>query len=279
MAITVRIIGGLGNQMFQYALGRTLSHLHNTELLLDTTGFEKYKLHKYGLDKFNLNNNVNITEGIPPKKQYLPRLFKHYYNRKHIKEKNYNFDPNILKVENGYLDGYWQSDKYFNRNIIKNDFGFKIEQNDTNKLISDNIKNCNSVSVHIRRGDYVYNKLTNKVHGTCNQDYYNDAISLILDKVREPSFFIFSDDIQWVKNNLQLPHSSIFIDNNTVDTNYEDMRLMSHCKHNIIANSSFSWWGAWLNNKYNKIVITPKKWFNDKSLGIKDRIPEGWIKI
>lgn len=143
----------------------------------------------------------------------------------------------------------------------------------------DIIKSCNAVSLHIRRGDYISNATTNTIHGTCNLDYYKRAVEYIKKNSVSPIFFIFSDDIDWVKDNLHLNEKHYYIDWNNADTNYEDMRLMSLCKHNVIANSSFSWWGAWLNNNPKKIVIAPQKWFNDSKLNTFDVIPEKRIKI
>ncbi|MDD2505652.1 MAG: alpha-1,2-fucosyltransferase, partial [Bacilli bacterium] len=135
-----------------------------------------------------------------------------------------------------------------------------------------------SDSLHVRRGDYVLNSTTNKVHGTCGINYYNKAIDIVTKENPEAVFFVFSDDCDWARNNLKINHEKYFIDFNGKENCHEDIRLMSLCKHNIIANSSFSWWGAWLNNNKNKIVVAPKKWFNVK-INTKDLVPENWIKI
>ena len=140
------------------------------------------------------------------------------------------------------------------------------------------ISQTNSVSLHIRRGDYVSNQKTNQTHGTCDLDYYQRCITEIEKEVENPYFFVFSDEIEWVKENLKINHPAEYVDQNTGDKSYEDMRLMSQCKHNVIANSSFSWWGAWLNSYPDKIVFAPKRWFASDKHNTKDLIPEGWKK-
>ncbi len=152
-------------------------------------------------------------------------------------------------------------------------------QNGRNKDIGEMIQSFKSVSLHIRRGDYVSNKVTNQVHGVCDLNYYSHAISYIAERISNTHLFVFSDDPEWAKGNLKTEIPTFFVDNNRADKDYEDLKLMRQCKHNIIANSSFSWWGAWLNQNAGKIVIAPKKWFNDKSINTKDLIPEKWIRL
>ncbi len=141
------------------------------------------------------------------------------------------------------------------------------------------IESTNAVSLHIRRGDYVKVKETNDFHGVCSIAYYETAIELITNKINDPVFYIFSDDMDWVKKNFNIRQNHVFVDANDAATNYEDMRLMSLCKHNIIANSSFSWWGAWLNPSSSKTVIAPKKWMKDPSIETIDLIPGNWIRL
>jgi hypothetical protein len=143
----------------------------------------------------------------------------------------------------------------------------------------DNIKKVNSVSIHIRRGDYVTNKRHSKVFSPCSHDYYSRAAKLIADQQPNPHYFVFSDDIGWAKANLEFEYPTTFVDVNDEAHSHEDMRLMSLCNHNIIANSSFSWWGAWLNVNPEKVVIAPQKWFSDYKCNTQDMIPENWIKI
>jgi len=293
--IIVQLYGGLGNQMFQYATGRALSLKNDTDLKLDLHAFESYSKgitkRKYKLDIFNIKTKfASIKEveeyTIPSKIMYLLnrnlKLPTNPYSSTYIKEKTLNFDESVMKLSKKiYLDGYWQTEKYFKNfdKQIKIDFIFKSEPSSKNKVLLEQIKSTNSVSIHVRRTDYVSDKETNEFHGVIGTEYYRAAIVLLSQKVKNPRYFIFSDDISWCKINLKFIKDAVFVDYNKDDKSFEDMRLMSKCMHNIIANSSFSWWGAWLNNNPNKIVIAPKKWFNDPTVGVKDRVPKGWLKI
>ena len=147
------------------------------------------------------------------------------------------------------------------------------------KKTSDAIDSSVSVSVHIRRGDYVTNRHTNAVHGVCPLSYYKKAMKFIEDRVAQPEYFVFSDDLDWVKGNLQTHSKVRFVDNNRESNSYNDMHLMSLCKHSIIANSSFSWWGAWLGGNKDKIVVAPSQWFRDRELDSSDHIPSSWYRM
>jgi len=268
--------------MFQYALGRNLALKNNTILKFDISELEQDKLRNYELAVFNISGSIAS--------RFL-RVFIRKLNHKiilkilgqyflYIKQQDNYFNKDILeKKGNIILDGYWQSENYFKeiRNIIIKDFTIKFEPDKRNKLMIEKIENSNSVCIHIRRGDYIDNKKTNKYHGTCSLEYYYNSIEIIIKKVKNPTFFIFSDDYQWTKENLKLKYPTIHINNNSPEKGYEDLRLMKNCKHYIIANSSFSWWGAWLSNNRNKIVCTPKRWFLHKDEG--DLIPDSWIRV
>jgi hypothetical protein len=271
--IVTRIIGGLGNQMFQYATARQLAETHHAKLLLDISGFKKYKLHNFSLCNFKISADLDKSRNMT----------KFTANRKLtiIKEKFYEFDKNILNLpDNVYLEGYWQSYKYFNkiRNLLNNEFALNKLPKGKNKNILNTINNSQSVAVHIRRQDYVNNKKTKEIHGICRVNYYQKALKFISSKVKGLQFFIFSDDIGWCKKKLHF-NNSFFIDFNNKKKDYEDFRLMKHCKYFIIANSTFSWWAAWLGQKTNSIVISPKNWFTDSAINTSDLIPENWIKI
>lgn len=286
--IIVKIIGGLGNQMFQYALGRSLEKKTGKDLKLDINGFSEYKLHNYGLNNFVLNCQfVDINELMQVDNKYYNKINKLLPNFIHIGykkvlENSFAYSNCISNLrDNVYLDGYWQSEKYFNsiRNILLEDFKFKQSPSLPNLNILNHINDCNSISVHIRRGDYINNAKTLQKHGVTSLEYYRKAINYIIERIDKPFFFIFSDDINWAKQNLFLKHPTIFVDINNSSNNYEDLRLMKNCKNNIIANSSFSWWGAWLNEFSDKIVVAPKNWFNDNTIETKDIIPENWITL
>ena len=213
-------------------------------------------------------------------KSFLSRIFSPCSS--YVKEKYFHFDPDILSVpNNSYLEGYWASEKYFQdiSDVIRKEFILKNTPDAINKAMMKRISSCNSISIHVRRNDYVEDKKTNDFHGVCGLEYYNKAVSMIGKKIKNPTFFVFSDDPEWCKINLRLDFPTDYVTHNLGKKDYEDMRLMSACKHNIIANSSFSWWGAWLNNNSNKIVVAPKKWFADASTNTADLVPKQWSRI
>ncbi len=287
--IITQLNGGLGNQMFQYATARCIAEKACCSLLLDISVLsEKYEsktYRNYGLNVFNIKADIansNICKiAKRAESKYLKYLnFFFFPKLRIIKESGFAYEPfNIEPGENIYLKGYWQSEKYFSdiREIILKEFLPKNEVTGKNKDMNEIISSVNSVSVHVRRGDYVANPITNRVHGVCDTEYYNKAMHHIESKVENPHYFIFSDDIPWCKENISSQNQLTFVDINTGEKAYEDLRLMSFCKHNIIANSSFSWWGAWLNANPKKIVIAPKKWFNDSSRETKDLFPDSWV--
>jgi hypothetical protein len=290
MVIT-QIIGGLGNQLFQYAAGRALAQKYNTEFKLDINRFETYKLHDYSLQHFNIVQNFATPEDVirlttfsrlhdTLNKKYL----KNYFRFNTVVEKKNVFNEKIFKASaNTYLDGYWQSEKYFTKaaDTIRKEVTIVHEPSGKNLELATEIKKGNAVSLHIRRGDYVSNNLTNQIHGTCSNEYYFSAIDYILSRVADPIFYIFTDDPAWVTQNFQIKTPHKFVTHNNAATNYEDMRLMSLCKHNIIANSSFSWWGAWLNNNLDKIIIAPKIWYADpiRNQTTADMVPLNWLRL
>jgi len=289
--IIVRLIGGLGNQMFQYALGRSISALHNTELKFDTSYLEEknnaHTARYYELGAFGINAVANDAELKPYYNiqnsrirrrlhRNLPQwLFSHHI----ITEPSHAFHAEILKSpNNSLLTGFWQTEKYFTgiEETIRSNFKFTTPLDYKSKAIADKINSSNSLSLHIRRGDYIANQAANKYHGIINKEYYAKAVNLISSRHNNSHLFIFSDDIEWTKQHLQFDTPTDYIQGNNAII---DMQLMSLCKHNIIANSSFSWWGAWLNQNKNKIVIAPDKWFNKSSIDTKDVIPSNWIKL
>jgi hypothetical protein len=266
--IIVRIIGGLGNQMFQYAYAKALE-ASGKNVQIDLSKIKKYKLHGgYQLDKYNIDLKAASSLFV-----FLAKIGL----IKSVKEKNSLFNENLLEVDgNTYVKGYFQTEKYFKkaRKILLNQF-----QQTTAKGAStlDYVKQINSThnncSLHVRRGDYVSKKINQSIHGVCSLDYYRAAIDHILSKESNTTFFVFSDDIEWTKENLNI-ENVVFVDHKC--TPHEDIYLMSLCKNNITANSSFSWWGAWLNQNKNKTVISPKQWFVNKETNI---ICEDWIQL
>src|SRR5687768_5292031 len=285
MVIT-KIIGGLGNQLFQYAAGRTLAHVNNTILKLDVSFFEEYEFRNFDLLNFTTNvdfatkqeiENLMPAHNFEKAFQYLSPLKKRTYHR----ERYFHFDERFLNLgANVFLKGYFQSEKYFlpAKEIIRNELTFKENAIERVKEFSLELNERNSVSIHIRRGDYEKDPAIAKRHGTLSAGYYRSAIEIIKTKIRHPRFYLFSDDMDWATKNLQLP-DLVCVSNEISKTHIEDFYLMSQCHHNIIANSSFSWWGAWLNNNAGKIVIAPDKWFNKGPKDTQDIIPAEWYKI
>jgi len=248
--IIVKLKGGLGNQMFQYAHGRNLSYRGKTVLKLDKSFFKNtiwqriigVTSRKYELGEFNIN--AKLTD-------------KKYKN---------------------ILEGYWQNEKYFKdiRKTICEDFTLKKESSNFKKSAKI-ISQTHSVSVHFRRGDYAEKRKTQKYHGLLDTNYYQRALDIINEKVKNPHFFVFSDNPSWVKKNLSINKPLTVISGFHKLTNPEELILMSLCKHNVIANSSFSWWGAWLNKNSKKIVIAPKRWFRAKIDS--EIVPQSWIRL
>ena len=286
----IQLMGGLGNQMFQYAAAKAVSLERKVDFCIDFDCPYKHIKYKYELDKFNINPNFATFRQLlfsKPKRKLIKRVYILLGNNidaKLVREKkDFTYDSSIFSCANySYLSGFWQTEKYFLKyeDIIRNDFSFRVEADEVNREIILEMKQCNAVSVHVRRGDYVNFADTNGVHGVCSPEYYRKAIDIITDKVSEPHFYFFSDDIKWVEENLRFGDiKATYIGHNIGANSYEDMRLMSHCSHNIIANSTFSWWGAWLNSNPQKIVIAPEKWMNNPEITITDLIPDRWMKI
>jgi hypothetical protein len=199
-----------------------------------------------------------------------------------IVEDGFRFDPRVLQAEgNLYLDGYWQSEKYFSSisDVLRKELTLKDEPDAINKELAQVIAESDSVSLHIRRGDYASDPETNRIHGTCSLEFYRMAANELMKTVTAPHFFVFSDEPEWARENLEIDGLVTFVSHNAVAKDYEDLRLMSSCKHHIIANSSFSWWGAWLGNYPEKIVFAPKTWFQTELHDVKDLIPKTWRVI
>jgi Glycosyl transferase family 11 len=297
--LIVRLQGGLGNQMFQYALYKSLE-MSGAKVKLDKSYFSYNNAHHgYELEKlFEISpcyanakeikeytglyitsyNSTTINRLIKTIQLFKFRnsvFYKDRYKDHVYEEKTHTFNKDIFLIENKYLSGYWQNEKYFSDYIstIKKELKFKpFSISPSNKTILSKVKETNSVAIHIRRGDYINNaNFSNDL-----LDYYQKAIKDIKIKVDNPQFFIFSDDIDYCKDNLNL-ENAYFIDWNTGENSFIDMYLMSQCKNNIIANSTFSWWAAYLNNWEQKVIYCPKNWFLNKNTEINE--VKNWIKI
>ena len=284
--ITVRIWGGLGNQMFQYAYARALRARTKQEVFIDKQGVFRESLEMgiirdYALDCFKIT--LTETPDIMKKYSFLERnstgkrLRYELAARRIISpwlyiEKDEGFVSDLYDFEGDmYLQGWFQNERYFcdYREIILKEFELKHKYNIDNEL-SDILKNEQTVSVHIRRGDY------KSLNFALPLDYQKAAIEYMEQKYDDPFFLFFSDDVEWVKSNMNMPKKYRIISGGEY-RDYEEMNLMSRCKNNIIANSTFSWWGAWLNNNNSKIVIAPKNWMRLKEpLSI---VPQEWVVL
>lgn len=279
--IITKIIGGLGNQMFQYAIAKAIAIHNNDEFKLDISAYKNYKLHNgYRLNLFNIEENMASIDELHEYRGYNNKLCKIlnkiglYKKDSLYKEKERTiFDKNVFSLQNAYLDGYWQNEKYFIgiRDIILEDFKTKKELTKRAKEYLYKIENTQSISLHVRRGDY----LKHPEIGVLSLEYYKNAVNYILTEVKNPIFYVFSNDLQWCLENFSFIENKVFVENTT---EIDDITLMTKCKHNIVANSSFSWWGAWLNQNKNKMVIAPKKWMAKNPNNYK-WIPKSWVEL
>lgn len=292
--IIIQLQGGLGNQMFQYAFARILAKKNKATLKLDQSFFESSpKERGFTPRHFELGIFKNTyLQASPSEISSLtqPSLFNKirrklgFYQSKIYGEPSFDFHPEALSVKAPvYVKGYFQTYKYMENqeDFIREIFSFPIESlDDRNLALLSKLQSEITISVHIRRGDYVTNKNTQQFHGNCSLDYYSNAIALLASKNKAFTLIFFSDDSQWVKEQFEnVPYAKIFVDYNTKENSWIDLFLMSSCSHTIIANSSFSWWAAWLNANPNKMVIAPKNWFANTEKSTNDLIPPQWIRL
>jgi len=291
--IITHIIGGLGNQMFQYAAGRALTIAKEVSLLLDVSDLDQYPLH-HG---FELSRVFPITAEVATREDLRQLLgwrahslafrilcrkpLSRFRRRSLVIEPHFNYWDSIRDVpEDCYIRGYWQSEKYFENiaGIIRRDFDFSSPMGSANQESAKRINSCNSVSLHVRRGDFARESKTLSIHGLCSIDYYHRAIACITENIKDPEFFVFSDDMRWARTHLRIAHPIHYMQGNLGVDSFKDMRLMALCRHHVIANSSFSWWGAWLNPNQKKIVVAPKQWFATEQ-NTNDLLPRDWIRL
>ena len=294
--IVSQLTGGVGNQLFQYACAKSLALRSKEDLFLDISSFSWDTLRDFGLNSFLIPLKIATDVDIAYVKDSTPLILDRFYyrfSRKElpyfrssiIQEPSFLYDTNFLKYrdKNVYLRGYWQSEKYFNsirttllKELSIDESTASVMYKEQRDLIQ---KYPDSISIHVRRGDYVTNTETQAYHGSCDLSYYQEAMQLIQQSVDSPTYFVFSDDKEFVRAMFGAEKNVFFIEN--IPSDYEELILMSLCKHNIIANSSFSWWGAWLNQHEAKKVIAPKRWFADSAMQnlTSDLLPTNWIKI
>lgn len=292
--IITKIVGGLGNQMFQYAIGRAAAEKTGLPLLLDISDFRTYR-RPYFLDRFNIQENyLPDAEAANYRKYEKPRspwLF--FENLKTIKNRSYRlekpteyfkFIPNFLVPASNrdtYFNGYWQNDSYFLeiRNILLDEFTLKPKYAIDHEELLDKALSQGSISLHFRRGD----DQINKIYGAPTLEYYRKSIACIAERLPnvDLKLLIFTNDVEWVKQNAHFEIPSTYVTEQRKLTDYQELMLMSSCHHNIIANSTFSWWAAWLNDKPDRIICAPDPWFINKpdAFETSDLLPQGWKKI
>ena len=290
--IIIQLMGGLGNQMFQYALGRRLAQERNTSLKLDLAWFQTQTERSFQLDTFRIcaeiasfhDRELLTRANWSGLRGRIYRAFQRrlpYYFRRIVKERDpFLFDSNIIdKVSrNAYLIGYWQTEKYFHTiaSLLHKELMLGEQFSAACQAWEGKIRAPHSISLHVRHGDYLNN---NQFYEICSLEFYDKAINHMRRLFPGSTLFVFSDDMDWARQNLNNYVPIEFVEINNKNKDQEELLLMSMCHHHIIANSTYGWWGAWLGNELDKVVITPQKWFTDPNWHTTDLIPENWIKL
>ena len=281
--IVVALEGGLGNQMFQYAAGRAMSLRSGRPLVLDLRQLLGHGQRAYGLGDFQLGEGLKLlAEGPPVRSGRLQRLIRRITSGEQtFREASFTYDERIRSVEAPVrLEGYFQSERYFAEaaDALRSELRPRPELAAEIEAMAERLLPSGPcVSLHVRRGDYT-NPTTMAVHGLVMPDYYERALRAVTERVGQVTVCVFTDEPAWVRANLRLPAETRFLSEHT-RTALQDLVLMSRCSHHITANSSFSWWGAWLNPRADKVVVTPEQWFQPAAgLDTRDLRPAGWLK-
>ncbi|TAE30485.1 MAG: alpha-1,2-fucosyltransferase [Cytophagales bacterium] len=288
--IISKITSGLGNQLFQYALGRHLAVQNNTRLWFDLRYYhETYEtdtVRHFKLDRFQIDHDVldhSLWLYVSKATRLLPgRSLRPLFDTR--KENHFHLDPTVSQARGMFvtLDGFWQSEAYFKESeaVIRRELTFKRTAGPTFEDFRQQISGATTpVSVHIRRGDYVNHPEFSQSFGALGMDYYETALAHLTTQHPDATLFVFSDDPDWVRQHMRFTQPHVFVTNTGPDADVDDLELMSLCRHHIIANSSFSWWGAWLNPRPDKIVIAPRQWFRNKPWDTKDLVPASWLRV
>lgn len=286
--IIAKLQGGLGNQMFQYAFGRALAKKHGVPLKLDATMFPSYKWHRRMIEHLNISAPFASAQEVRrfaihrrrpnwPWKILNPLL---HDPKKYVVEPSFYFNPAILEVRPPCLvDGYWLTEKYFLdiEDVIREEFTVRSELNEYTKHMEEKIRSTESpIMLHVRRGDFIHPQFADR-HGAVSSSYYAHAISLMREKAPNASYFIFSDTPEWARENVRPDAPTEYI-GQTAEWNYLDLYLMTFCKHFILANSTFGWWGAWLSKSYRHNVTIMPKYMTNK-MDVRDLAHESWIVL
>jgi hypothetical protein len=288
--IISKITSGLGNQLFQYALGRHLALQADTSLWFDLRYFhQEYAtdtVRKFKLDRFNIDYKLLDTSAwqwaakatrLLPGRSLRPLIETRY-------EADFHFDPAVVRpaAPLTILWGFWQSERYFSESAaqIRQELTFNRPLGKSFLDFQQKIKAANvPISVHVRRGDYVTHPEFSQSFGFVGLEYYQKALSHLQSRFPDATLFFFSDDPDWVRANIKTDQPHVFVQNNGPDADVDDLQLMSLCRHHVIANSSFSWWGAWLDPHPDNVVIAPQRWFANKPWDTKDLIPSSWLRL
>jgi hypothetical protein len=282
MAIFVRLLGGLGNQMFQYAAARALAARHDTGVIWDGRDFRRYRLRPLLIDRLAVTGRAATPdEGrvMAPLRREAARLAAQVGLRTgwHF-ERSLAYDPRFAALPDGTrLDGYFQSSRYFEtiRPALLAEFVPRAAPSAHAAALLGRIRAVSAVALHVRRGDYAANPKTAAVHGLCSPGYYRAALARLAAAAPGARVFVFSDDIPWCRATLDLPLDAVFVEGNPPEW---DIALMAACRHHIIANSSFGWWGAWLANP-GGLTVAPEPWFDDPALDGRGIAPPGWVRL
>ncbi len=294
--IVVRLVSGLGNQLFQYALGRRLAIDRGVPLGLDLSFYGTQELRSYGLKHFNISaqeaTEADILRAVRRRRRHIgDRLYRMacpwlpYRWQPRVKERRWAYDPEVLNVgQNILLIGYWQSYRYFESiaNILDAEYTLRVPMCSQATRVLDAIGASESVAVHVRRGDYVSDPEAASLLGFCGLDYYHRAIRMAIDLAPGSRQFIFSDEPDWVRANMALDSTAVVVSQKGIQ-DYEELALMAKCRRHVISNSTFSWWGAWLGRHPGQVVIAPKRWSqaageSKRTASPVDLIPVDWLR-
>lgn len=282
MKVISGLQGGLGNQLFQFAVARAISLRLNARMLLDDSALKLDHKRSFELGAFKFPSTLRIVSRPEGGRR---GVLERWFDRVEIlREKHCEFDPEIVSMRPNtslHLIGYWQTEKYFQAvaNQIRSDLQFAFPPDRENQSVLEEIRAVTAVSVHFRRGDFISEAHTAAYNGTPSLDYYRRAVAMITAQHPNAHLFVFSDEPQWVKDNFQSSAPMKIVDINPPDAPAADLRLMAACRHHVMANSTFSWWGAWLNPSSEKMVIGPNPWYQGAKLNTVDFLPAGWLTI
>ncbi|MDB5813272.1 MAG: hypothetical protein JWN23_389 [Rhodocyclales bacterium] len=290
--VIVALKGGLGNQLFEYAAGLALASRRGAELVLDVSSFSDPRARHFALGPFELPERIQqrafrfwsrggFCDAV------LRRLSRRFgWTRGgvpvHYENSSRGFDDSVLTLEAPILlDGYFQSEQYFcdYAALLRERLSVPRHLHEASRQLMHLIRACDAICIHVRRGDYISNPVANQFHGLCGMDYYRRGVELVAEKLGAPHCFVFSDDPQWVRENMSLPFPTTVVDINGEDQAHQDLWLMAACRRFVIANSSLSWWGAWLSSHIDKQVVAPKQWFKGSTQDTSELVPADWIRV